>query len=313
MNSKIVEIQLENPNDNQRQSLLIDEAFERIMSHTVKGSEHEDLAMAAFDVACHAFSPLRTHDFKTAVHHILESRRPRPTAYPAITDVIEATGGLLTVQQDSVVTWFHPSLSQYFERNHARWFPSGNASMALACLTELVSMTEGEFKYWDTRTMVGYAACSWGKHMRTVRSCAELEDMAMKYLGDDEKLKLGISIAYAMEPENFDIGEGLAAAHVCAIFGITNLLRRLPSKELNRQVLVTGRTPQIYACSMGHVDTVEFLIKQGADPNLKSAGGSTALHQAIKSNHPSVVEALLRSPEVELTPVTIEELTKHPS
>jgi hypothetical protein len=135
MDSKIAEIQSRTADDDQRQSPLIDEAFERIMSHTIKSSTCDDLAMAAFDVVRHAFSPLRGYQFKRAVRHILRQRRPHPITYPTITDVIEATGGLLTIQDDSVITWFHPSLSGYFERTHARWFPSGHASMALACLT----------------------------------------------------------------------------------------------------------------------------------------------------------------------------------
>ena len=48
MSSKIAEIQGKNPEDDMQQSPLIDEAFEGIMSHTIKDSASEDLAMPAF-------------------------------------------------------------------------------------------------------------------------------------------------------------------------------------------------------------------------------------------------------------------------
>jgi len=310
MNSKIVEIQTGNPHDDQRQSVLIDEAFERIMSHTIKGSEHEDLAMAAFDVVRHAFSPLKDIQFKTAVHHVLQSRRSSPLNHPTITDVIGATGGLLILQQNSVITWFHPSLSNYFERSCARWFPAGHLSMALACLNVLMSQAvptdDDDHWDWARNSFFGYAACSWGRHLRACSPNQSLEDMALQYLGDEEQLRLGTAAAYALRPEDtaygFDIGRGLTATHVCSIFGLTNLLRRLSRAELNKKALVTGQTPLGYASRMGHVDTVEYFLKQGADPNLDGAGGLTALHQAIESAHVSVVQTLLRSPTVKLTP-----------
>jgi ankyrin repeat protein len=310
MDSKIAEIQSRTADDDQRQSPLIDEAFERIMSHTIKSSTCEDLAMAAFDVVRHAFSPLRGYQFKRAVRHILRQRRPHPITYPTITDVIEATGGLLTIQDDSVITWFHPSLSGYFERTHARWFPSGHASMALACLTVLMSQaipTDADGTgNWATGSLFGYAACLWGRHLRACSPNPVLEAMAMRYLEDDEKLKLGCLTAYTLQSEymayGFDVGDGLAVVHVCCIFGLTNLLQDLSVAELNRQVSSTGCAPLVYACRMGHIDTLELLLRRGADPNLVSAGGYTALNEAVISKCIPAVELLLRSPSLKLRP-----------
>jgi ankyrin repeat protein len=308
MDSTIAEVQRRNPDDDHLQSPLIDEAFERIMSQTIKESGHEDLAMAAFDVVRHAFSPLREHQFKTAVRHVLRRRRPHPITYPTITDVIEATGGLLIVQQDSVITWFHSSLSGYFERSHARWFPSGHSSMAWACLTVLMSQAiptdAGGTGNWATGSLYGYAACSWGRHLRACSPDPVLEDLAMRYLDDDEKLKLGTLTAYALQPEDiadgFDAGDGLAAVHVCSIFGLTNLLQDLPIAGLSRQTSSTGRTPLDYACSMGHLDTVQVLLDSNAVSHSESADGlyantgvGTALGLASIYGHSKVVQLLL--------------------
>jgi ankyrin repeat protein/membrane-associated phospholipid phosphatase len=300
MDSKIAEIQRENPNDDHGQTPLIDEAFERIMSHTIKNSGYEDLAMAAFDVVRHAFWPLKDHQFKIAVRHVLQCRRPTPKIYPTITDMIEATGGLLIVQQDSVITWFHPSLAGYFERSHARWFPSGHANMASACLTVLMSQAiptdEGGTGNWATGSLFGYAACVWGQHLRACSPNLVLEDMAMRYLEDDQKLNLGVLAAHTLQPEDmayrFDVGQGLAAAHVCSIFGLTNLLQRLPTAELNREASWTHRTPLSYACTMGHLDTVRFLLDSSAYSSMQ-AEMVFALRQASAYGHGKVVELLL--------------------
>jgi ankyrin repeat protein len=328
MDSTIAEVQKRNPNDDHRQSPLIDEAFERIMSQTIKDSGHEDLAMAAFDVVRHAFSPLREHQFKTAVRHVLRRRRPHPITYPTITDVIEATGGLLIVQQDSVITWFHSSLSGYFERSHTRWFPLGHSSMAWACLTVLMSQAiptdAGGTGNWATGSLYGYAACSWGRHLRACAPNPVLEDLAMRYLDDDEKLKLGTLTAYALQPEDiadgFDAGDGLAAIHVCSIFGLTNLLQDLPLAELNGQTSSTGRTPLDYACSMGHLDTVQVLLdsntvshSESADGLYANTGVGTALRLASIHGHSNVVQLLLeRGADVNAKDCTTKNLGETP-
>jgi ankyrin repeat protein len=308
MCSRIAEIQRKIPDDDQRQSALIDEAFERILSHAFRDSGHEDLAMAAFDVVLHAFSPLREHQFKTAVRHVLRCRRPHPITYPTITDVIEATGGLLFVQQDSVINWFHNSLFGYFERSHARWFPSGHASMAWACLTVLMSQAiptdAGGTGNWATGSLYGYAACSWGQHLRACLPNLVLEDMAMTYLEDQEKLKLGCLTAYTLQPGyvayGFDTHDVPTPAHVCSIFGLTALLQRLPTADLHRQAPSTGRTPLAYACKMEHLDTVQFLLDSGADPGLEDVDGldvnasvGFALKLASKQGRIKVVQLLL--------------------
>jgi hypothetical protein len=193
MDSRIAEIKSEYPDGDQRQLPLIDEAFENIMTHTIKGSTHENLAMPAFDVVRHAFLPLRGYPFKRAVRHILRHCRPHSTTHPTITDAIGATGGLLIIETNSVITWFHPSISGFFERTHTRWFPSGHACMATACLSVLITRTvetdEDEDGEWATGSFLAYAGYSWGRHLRACSPNLALEDMALTYLRDDESIK----------------------------------------------------------------------------------------------------------------------------
>jgi ankyrin repeat protein len=71
------------------------------------------------------------------------------------------------------------------------------------------------------------------------------------------------------------------------------------SKEqalLNAICLGDDQTPLAYACMLGYVDVVTFLIEKGADVNGRmSRDGYTALFWAAKSNQIEAVKTLLNS------------------
>ena len=57
-------------------------------------------------------------------------------------------------------------------------------------------------------------------------------------------------------------------------------------KLLNMQNDFTGTTLLIRSVQNGNYNIAEYLLENGADPNLQSCNGDTALHQAIlKKNH----------------------------
>jgi ankyrin repeat protein len=155
-------------------------------------------------------------------------------------------------------------------------------------------------------SLYGYATYSWGSHFRACAPSPLLSDLAQRYLEDDTSLNFGTMVAYALQPKDmaqgFDTDHGLSAAHVCSLFGLTNLLRHISWYELRKPAPSTGRTPLAYACGMGHIDTAMFLLKSGADPNSPVIGELSAnarpvsaLNLASTQGHLEIVKLLLEA------------------
>ena len=71
--------------------------------------------------------------------------------------------------------------------------------------------------------------------------------------------------------------------HYAASIGLLTLVKELVSHEhvpVDIQTRNKKNTPLHLASSRGHLDVVEFLVEQGADPNLADSKGSSALHYA---------------------------------
>ena len=86
----------------------------------------------------------------------------------------------------------------------------------------------------------------------------------------------------------------LAAEPRCA----SQLKQRLLNANLNQidaQDPNTGQTSLYCAARTCNVEVVQYLIEQGADPDLRQRTGSTALHAASFFGHPEIVQCLLES------------------
>ncbi len=71
--------------------------------------------------------------------------------------------------------------------------------------------------------------------------------------------------------------------HYAASIGLLTLVKELVNHEhvpVDIQTQESRHTPLHLASSRGHLDVVQFLVEQGADPNLTDHGGGNALHYA---------------------------------
>ncbi|KAG2651020.1 hypothetical protein PVAP13_1NG388919 [Panicum virgatum] len=88
---------------------------------------------------------------------------------------------------------------------------------------------------------------------------------------------------------------GAGALHIAAFPGRTALCAYLV-EELHQDVNnadESGETPLVYAVRGDTVDTVQYLLDHGANPDKPDANGSTPLHLAAAGGNCEIVKALL--------------------
>ncbi|KAG2658501.1 hypothetical protein PVAP13_1KG255115 [Panicum virgatum] len=105
---------------------------------------------------------------------------------------------------------------------------------------------------------------------------------------DAGKGRLGQTVAAVKD-------RGAGALHIAAFPGRTALCAYLV-EELHQDVNAadeSGETPLVYAIRGDTVDTVQYLLDHGANPDKPDANGSTPLHLAAAGGNCEIVKALL--------------------
>lgn len=94
--------------------------------------------------------------------------------------------------------------------------------MAAACLDALGSrkLVQTSGLPLDSRSFYGHSACTWGYYLRAYPAGLAVEDMALSYLRNTERLQAGNSTAFKLQSSDmlygYDVGQGLDAIHVCS-------------------------------------------------------------------------------------------------
>ncbi|RNA24175.1 ankyrin repeat domain-containing 17, partial [Brachionus plicatilis] len=109
----------------------------------------------------------------------------------------------------------------------------------------------------------------------------------------NKKIAVGKSLTELLE-ENADSVLGLACAS--GYLELVSVLLAINSNSnldtVSKSKIKNESTPLIEACSNGHEQIVELLLKHGANPNKKSSSGSSPLHYAIQNQHANIVKKL---------------------
>ena len=102
---------------------------------------------------------------------------------------------------------------------------------------------------------------------------------------------------------SWDLRRDASGLHVAAWFGLAYAIPDLHKDfgmDVNYQDPKFGQTSLMYACRRGHVETVLTLLNLGANPNIRSASRSTALFEAVLNNRTEVVKVLLESKKMDI-------------
>lgn len=291
-----------------------DHTVERIMA---KGARVSSAALSAISWVVHAHRPLDLPELEHALAIKLGLDFSVKDTYDKDT-LLEITESLLVVESDDkAVRLTHYTAQEYFNDVGRRWLSSdASALIARACLQyfsiEAISKPcspDRELEEFETRRrdypFLTYAYEYWGKHVREAESSPDTLKDALNFLKDGlaiETLVQALWYIESSESSRWEIRRGANALHVAAWFGLTNVLADLKSSGLKIDAKDPGheQTPLLYASRRGHADTVSELIRLDASLNLRSARGDTAIVEAVREGHASVVHALLQHAEVKI-------------
>ena len=289
-----------------------DQTVQRIME---KDTRKSSTALSALSWVVHAHRPLDLPELehalaiKPGVDFSVKDTYDKET-------LLEITESLLFVESDEkAVRLTHYTAQEYFNDEGRRWLASDASSLiARACLQyfsikaistpcsrdrELEEIKERKQEY----PFLKYAYEYWGTHVHEAGSDPDTLKDALKFLKNDLAIEALVQALWYIESSDssrWEIRRGANSLHVAAWFGLTNVLSELKSSGLGINTKDPGheQTPLMYASRRGHAETVAELIRLGASVNLRSARGDTAIVEAVREGHASVVHVLLKHADV---------------
>lgn len=231
--------------------------------------------------------------------------------------ILEVTQGLVVIDPNpdpsqAIVRLFHLSLNEYLEESSSRWFPDAHSNLANKCLSylNLSAFAEPCERHTDFHSkiplypFVTYAAQHFGDHMHQVPTTndqtTELESMAAEYLSSSGRVAALSQAAWCTQRHcagGWDVRRSVQGLHIAAWFGLDRIMPLLvpaPSFDsIDAREQTYWQTSLHYACRRGYAKAVRQLLKLGADVNIRSGRGRTALIEAIEAGQHEVVSELL--------------------
>ena len=237
--------------------------------------------------------------------------------------ILSATNGLINISDyDKIVRVHHSSLYLYLAKTLDKWFPNVKTDIAKKCLTYLnwdaFSKPPQDYMEFNSREQsypfIAYASQYWGDHVREAGPDSSIDEMVARFLDDPSRVTAIIqaalySISWGIDA--WDVWKGVTDLHVCAWYGLFSVLSARLEKGTRLQIDVREstymQTPLMYACRRGQVEVARQLLDRGADINLVSSRGRTALLEAVIQDQTEVVEMLLERQNLNINAVNTKE------
>ena len=287
--------------------------YERNMLRITTESENprdSALARKTLEWVVHAYRPLSLEELRVALAVDLNKAAVREAAKPDKATILEATAGMIIIDPDEKsVRLNHRTAQEYFDKSRDRWFknPSASLTRVLLYYMSLGDLTKpcggiDEDKHFDARRksypLLEYAYPYWGDHASEAGLDSETQAAILQYVRDPDKIAAWTQATWYLrsaERAEWDIRKGANALHVCAWFGLTNVVSRLLEEglDINATDPTYKQTPLMYACRRGQSATVAKLVESGADINHYSERDSVALFEAIDSGVMETINLLL--------------------
>ena len=257
--------------------------------------------------------PLSVSELRQALAVEPEETEYDPENETELSILFRVTSGLITADGDQgAVRVVHRTAQEYFEDNWKELFPKAQIDIAITILAYLnfdafAKPVEGddEDEEVDKRlkkfSFLAYASTYWGEHVQAVLDASETQTAVVSFLNDSTRLASIIQAAWQIGSKSqtaasWDVRAGINGLHVSAWYGLDFALTTLAKDlDINSQDTELGQTPLMYACRQGHATTVSKLLELGADFNVRSNRGSSAIFEAILHKHSDVLHTILNA------------------
>ncbi|KAL2043776.1 hypothetical protein N7G274_003295 [Stereocaulon virgatum] len=263
--------------------------------------------------------PLSLAELQDALAVDLKKHELDPAARHDKATIIAVTAGLITIDNNGnngneAVRLNHQTAQQYFDENRERYFPNASAEITKVALhylsiNELSEPCENEWedKYFQMRKVdypfLEYAYEYWGSHAAEADSDPGVQAAVMKFVSDSNTTAASIQANWYLKSDataDWDIRKGANGLHICAWFGLTNAISSLLARglDVDSRDPKYAQTPMMYACRRGHAAAVRTLLEHGADVNVYSNRGSSAIFEAVNANNVETLKVLLADPRL---------------
>jgi ankyrin repeat protein len=288
----------------------LDGVYKRALDRIKDQSEpRRVLAQKVLTWLCHAARPLTLVELQHALGVRPEQERfEQGNLVSDITNLASSCAGLVIMdrqddQLNSIIRLVHYTTQGYLKGRSDYLLPSPNLQIALTCLTYLgfAEFSEGIPK--EEYPFLPYAARNWGIHAKgEPQHHSTLQRLAVPLLEADKR---PIDTYLSRPREADDVAEGVAwfngktplGLHIAAGFGLNTIVSILLDRGQNVNLLDENHySPLHYAAGNNHTETIDTLIRAGADMSLQgTTRGDTALHVAALCGNEAAASILLDS------------------
>ena len=236
-----------------------------------------------------------------------------------IDDVIAVCAGLVVHDVESnIVRFVHYTAHQHFDQALLDWCPHAKEGVAIACLAHMsfdilrrscdhtITLRHMLRKY----PLLAYVVLFWGYHVQPVEKSVAVSQLALTGLKDGCGANLIDQLSTIAQDaggwEGKFIGSGVSDMHLIAMYGLTDLARKLLDYQLSldRPAYACSiidikngdrQTALHFAAEHGQQAMVELLVREyDANKNIQDEEGDTPLVYAARGGHVAVVKFMIK-------------------
>ncbi|KAJ5480131.1 hypothetical protein N7530_005640 [Penicillium desertorum] len=284
-----------------------DKAYDNAMGR-IQGQlrEQADLAIQTLSWLTCARRPLTSLELQHALAIENGESSLDEENMPEIEDILTVCAGLVTLENETgIIRLVHYTTKEYLERKQESFFLLSEKEISTLCISYISFETFGSGVCESDITMeerlqshpfYPYAARYWGDHVRATK---DLHPGVIQFLEDQPKVEASEQ-ALRVTKDTVRVGwsqkysRTMTGLHLAAYFGIQEAVAYFLRHQHPVDICYrAGYTALKWAISGGHLNVCQFLLSQGADPNITDEEEFTELAFAAQHGREAIVRLLV--------------------